>query len=257
MAALSLPALDLISKTLLLLLILNHVWLNKHILSRNSPSLSIGLKAVFKAFTVQLQALTDAPIASTSYFWSSSTLNLTDKATALSTSPTYPTLAVSYSSLEPGSSHDLVLVASTSVSNKREVQKIISSATFVVPTAPSGGSCTVIPSEGEALTTEFTLMCSSWGDSSSNTSGTCMVNSCFFLSINLIFFIALRYAFSYVLDGKEISLGDAQYSSSLQTIFPAPKTRNTIDIIAKIVGAAPFEAISAYKLSVSVQAPVY
>lgn len=201
-----------------------------HIKPPNIATLSVEVTYNYRTSTIRLSAITAT--RGLTYQWSASSFNLATSRALLSTSTTLPVLSLSYDAL-PGDSYTFTVVGMTSTG-----QSASASANVVIPQAPTGGSCVCTPPRGNALTTSFTLACPDWqfADSVAETS--------------------LRYAFSYILDGVEVSLGSARYSSSIKTHLPAPPSGSQLQLVARIIGAAPFSMSTISNFSVDVDLPV-
>lgn len=218
----------------LALFVHNYLDLMLHVLPGGAISVAIEVKFSYITSTFYLRARTDSTLGlSLSYRWSSPSFNLSASPALLSTSTTLSTLTMSYANLPGGSYPFAVMVSSGSSPTS------VSSVSVDIPGVPISGSCHVFPASGYALTTPFTLSCLNWqsgiaGESSSS----------------------LQYAYSYILDGREVSLGPARYSPSLQVTLPSPSGSSTLQLIARVINPAPFYSTAMVNLSATVQVPV-
>jgi hypothetical protein len=196
------------------------------------PSTTLPLSMTFQSLpdtsTVLLRALTEGTVTNTTFSWSTDSFNLSDPTILLSTATTYPTLALSYTSLPAGLTYALTVVAQTETANGS------ATVTLAVPHPPRGGSCSVSPPSGIAMTTSFVLACQNWVDGYGGNE-------------------ALRYVFSYVLDGMEMTLGDARYTPTMTAQLPAT-TDDELEIVVRILDANAYFTKATF--NVTVQIPV-
>lgn len=169
--------------------------------------MSIDTQFNHNAATVLFRAITDSSVG-TKFAWS-----LSNKLTIRSTSTSLPSLVASYAALPPGATYTVtVTVQTNSASGTANI-------TITVPSAPTGGSCIVTPQTGYALNTSFLISCTGWTDDAGAVKA------------------SLGYAFSYVLAGREVFLGETQYASALSTQLPAPHGGGELILTARVIGA--------------------
>jgi hypothetical protein len=196
-------------------------------------SLSIDVKFSYSTSTFHLRARTDS-VGKLGYQWTSPSLNLSTSPAVRSTSTTLSTLTLSYANL-PGGTYTFALAALLPGASLTTVSTI----SVAIPNPPTSGSCYVTPESGYALTTPFALTCLNWQSGNAGDAPN-----------------SLQYAFSYILDGQEVSLGPARFSSSIQANFPAPVNTSTLQLVARVIGSSPFSATTTSYFHVSLEMPV-